>query len=401
MGRGKQEMIEAEGRGWYEPDGYVCDECVEDDFLKDIISINADHKECDYCGRIEDSDCAAPVATIMESIGSTLYYYFNEPSSAGVPYEGGYLFEPTDTDDALMAIGLECNDQLFNDISKAFVHDGWVEASGGNWALSHQNEILSSSWDNFVSVVKHGVRYFFSRIQNSNESCSQEYSPPQLLTIINHLAKELNLISTFPSGTSFYRVREREEGANWELNDNQMGSPPAEQAAAGRMNPAGISYLYLAFDQQTALAEVIERPPCGVAIAQFDAKRDLQILDLTALPTFPSIFDDSRRDQREGLLFLSRFVVEISKPVKKDGREHIEYVPSQVVSEYFALSFQANGQPLDGIAYPSAVRPGGRNLVLFPSKRGGERNFDQIVFQSAREMSFANWTVLTTAINDI
>lgn len=402
MGRAKQEMIEAESRGWNEPDSYVCPDCVEDEFLKSIISDNACHQKCDYCGETSGDDIAAPVKVLIEVISDTVFYYYNDPTCAGVPYDGGsFIFDPIDTHEVLESIGLESDGRLFDDIASAFINTGWVASAHGHWASSHQNEILNASWNNFVNVVKHDVRYFFSRIPNSKKSCSQEYSPPQLLSIISHLVNELKLISTLPLGTSFYRVREREDGAEWELNLYQMGPPPTARASAGRMNPAGISYLYLAFEQQTALAEVLERPPCGAAIAQFDAQRDLAILDLTDLPPLPSIFDDSCRDQREGLLFLNRFVEEISKPVRKDGREHIEYVPSQVVSEYFALGFQANGQPLDGIAYPSAVRPGGKNLVLFPSKRGSERNFDQVLFLSSWELKLADWCELTTAINDI
>jgi hypothetical protein len=106
-------------------------------------------------------------------------------------------------------------------------------------------------------------------------------------------------------------------------------------------------------------------------------------LNLTKLPDLPSIFDDNRRNEREGLIFLEHFIEEISKPVTKDGSEHIEYVPSQVVSEYFALVFQpAKGKNLDGILYPSSVHSGGRNLVLFPSERTFEPIFDQIGFLS-------------------
>lgn len=54
--------------------------------------------------------------------------------------------------------------------------------------------------------------------------------------------------------------------------------------------------------------------------------------------------------------FLWQFVNEISKPVAHDGSEHIEYVPTQVVSEYFAQAFQyAKGKRIDGLIYPSAV----------------------------------------------
>ena len=57
-------------------------------------------------------------------------------------------------------------------------------------------------------------------------------------------------------------------------------------------------------------------------------------------------------------------------PVRKDGMEHVEYVPSQVVCEFFAQVFgrKDDGRPVDGIAYRSAVVPDGQNVVLFPPK---------------------------------
>ena len=71
-------------------------------------------------------------------------------------------------------------------------------------------------------------------------------------------------------------------------------------------------------------------------------------------------------------------------PLKKNGMEHIEYVPSQVVSEYFALVFDvSNGECLDGILYPSAIKTNGRNLVLFPTNRCFKREFDQVKFIEA------------------
>ena len=54
-------MIEAEDRGWYESDGYVCPDCVEDEFLKSVISDKACHQSCDYCGKASDYDFASPV----------------------------------------------------------------------------------------------------------------------------------------------------------------------------------------------------------------------------------------------------------------------------------------------------------------------------------------------------
>ena len=45
---------------------------------------------------------------------------------------------------------------------------------------------------------------------------------------------------------------------------------------------------------------------------------------------------------------------------------HIEYTPTQVVSEFFRHRFHdAQGNPIRGLVYGSAKRPGAANLALF------------------------------------
>lgn len=399
MGRAKEQMMEDDERGWHEPDGHVCADCVEDVFLKGIIREHADQRQCDYCGQSTKENSAAPVAVLMEPIARAVFHYFNDPTQAGVAYDGGWMAPLTGTYDVLLTIRLDCHNQLFEDIADAFVYTEWVRAAEGHWLSSHPHEELSALWGRFVDTIKHEVRFFF-HTSATKLANPWEHDPQSILHTIGDLVNDLDLLKPITANTSLIRVRERNGGAAWEFNADQMGAPPPEISRAGRMNPAGISYLYLAFEQETALAEVLSYPPCAAVIAQFQAQRELQILDLSNLPEEPSIFDDSQRHLRESILFLENFIEEISQPVRKDGREHIDYVPSQVVCEYFAQIFKVSGdQQLDGIVYPSAVRPGGRNLVLFPSKRGYKRSFDQVEFKIAWEQIFADWADFSAALN--
>ncbi|MFI3138365.1 MAG: RES domain-containing protein [Methylococcaceae bacterium] len=383
MGREKSRMMEADERGWYEPDGYVCPDCVKDDFLKEVIRENACRRECDYCKRRTRAHSAAPVATLMESIGNAVFYYYSDPTDGMMIWdneEDDWLVPSTSTEDALMSLPLDCDGKLFEDITAAFVYNEWVATAGGIWTGSHPHQEMHSSWDHFVRIVKYEVRYFFDHAQSN--SIDEQYEPATLLPTIGSLVKRLGLLGSLPVGTPLFRARKKDQ-EDFSLDAEQLGAPPSEMASAGRMNPAGISYLYLAFDQKTALAEIQHSQSDQSAIGQFEILRDLQILNLTKLPDLPSIFDDNRRDKREELIFLESFIEEITKPVEKDNRKHIDYVPSQVVSEYFALVFQpSNGERLDGILYPSAVNPGGCNLVLFPTERSYNRRFDQVDFES-------------------
>jgi RES domain-containing protein len=383
MGIEKSRMMEAEERGWDELDGYVCPNCVEDEFLKHVIKENSCRIECDYCGHRTRAHSAAPVAVIMEPIASAVFYYYNSPLDAMMPYdseEDDWLVSSTNTQDMLMSLPLDCDEQLFEDIAGAFVHDEWVETASGIWTGSHPHEEMGYLWDRFAHIVKHKYRYFFDHALET--SIYQADQPANVLPTIGSLVKRHSMVEQLPFGTHLFRARQEEYDFN--LESDQLGAPPSDKARAGRMNPAGISYLYLAFDQETALAEIQYNPSRHAAIGQFEVLRDLQFLNLTTLPNLPSIFDDNHRDELEGLLFLESFIEEITKPVQKNGSEHIEYVPSQVVSEYFALIFHtADGRHLDGILYPSAIHPGGRNLVLFPNERTYNRNFDQVEFVTA------------------
>jgi RES domain-containing protein len=149
-----------------------------------------------------------------------------------------------------------------------------------------------------------------------------------------------------------------------------MGAPPSGLASAGRMNPPGISYLYCALERETALGELAPAPPIELVAAQFALCSDVRVLNLCELPKSPSVYDVACNDELEWLGFLHSFAREISRPVRKDGSEHVDYVPSQVVCEWFAQvhSEGDGGATLDGILYPSAVVPGGKNLVLFPQR---------------------------------
>ncbi len=87
----------------------------------------------------------------MEPIASGLFYYYNDPDSAGMPYDGGWAFDVNiTTEDALAGISLECHDDLFKDIAGSFGNGLWVEATGGYWASSHQSEVMAYAWRRFV-----------------------------------------------------------------------------------------------------------------------------------------------------------------------------------------------------------------------------------------------------------
>ncbi len=401
------------------PDKFVCADCVEDSFLKDEIEKHLAKRKCDYCGKGGSGDVAAPVSAIMEPIAATFSYYFEYPDHAGVPYDGGgYAVDLNiTTEDALRHLGLECQEELFADVSGSIGNDTlWVEAADGLWLGEHQSEFLSSQWAKFVQTVKHQSRFFFSssppsarkittsytflmmrdwfrKGPPSARKITTSYTPSEILAQIGKAVSSQGLVRTWPMGTRLFRARERKTNDTWSLDDaTQLGPPKDNKARTQRMSPAGISYFYLAKERETALAEVIGKPPCRLAIGRFSLRRNLCLLDLTQLPSV-SVFDHEHRSQHEIWSFLTEFSRLISQPVEKDGQEHIEYVPTQVLSEYFAKIYKKiDGNPLDGMVYHSALRETGINIVLFPPQQDQKGFMGLAELIGTEEVTFQNWT---------
>jgi hypothetical protein len=134
------------------------------------------------------------------------------------------------------------------------------------------------------------------------------------------------------------------------------------------MSPAGIVMMYVSEDAVTAINETADNPGT-YAIGKFRTLRDITILDLAELPPIPSLFtelpDSLEYNPRHALIFLHRLARDISRPILRDDRVHIEYVPTQVVTEYVRAAATPHVNKIDGIRYRSSRREGGISLVLF------------------------------------
>lgn len=147
--------------------------------------------------------------------------------------------------------------------------------------------------------------------------------------------------------------------------DQQVGSPPARFAGAGRMNARGISVFYGANEPKVAIAEV--RPPVGsrVTVARFEIIRPLRLLDLTALGAVAehgSVFDPDFAHRMERAMFMRSLSRHITRPVMPDD-ESFEYLATQAIADFLATE---NEPQLDGIVFPSVRAAGDAlNVVLF------------------------------------
>ena len=336
-------------------DKSVCADHFDSTYLQNYINENGETGKCSYCGK---HHTVLPMPDFVQLVRHKIESEFEDVDNAGLPTERSYFDDDEeqipglkrffgytapsdakcyeDTSEVLEAIDLLPEPEaLYNDLLDSLPARAWINSDP--FIISRDKE-LSLHWNNFAEMVKHRQRFtFWTR-------------------------KEF-----------IYRARPIKEDTPLEFKE--ITSPPDDKASQGRMSPAGISMFYGAFDEETARRECTpESKHDGKGrflIGKFHSKHPLQILDLTGIPK--TSFWEQGRDYREQLTFLNTFSKEISKPITSDNSVHIEYVPTQVFTEYLRYVFKYYGkESLDGIKYCSSIN-GKPCIVLFYNQKESEK----------------------------
>lgn len=160
------------------------------------------------------------------------------------------------------------------------------------------------------------------------------------------------------------RVNDRYE-QDCVLSLDQMGAPPAHLTGNGRLNPRGISYLYLASSELTALSEVRPWVGCKATVAQFLLTENCELITISTTHFKKPL----EAEEYKGQEFTWNYLADWLFRMPFDPRDDIAYIPSQYVAERIkSLGYK-------GIIYNSSVDPKGYNVTLFdpsivtPTKR--------------------------------
>jgi len=376
MGLAKRQLEEDEARGWRSSgDRYVCAECFVDSALRKFASAHAEADTCDFCGtRRAGQPIAAPVDLLVELIAESLRVEWANPDDVGVPYdsgEGGYQGRVYDTWDLLWALEPVEDDAARQVVIDALTQQLWCERDF--WRLA-RHEVLTASWQRFREIVTHRTRYLFLAAPGPDADLEDRelVAPRDMLDAIAATIDEVNLTRALPAGSVWWRARAHQPGTPTLPTAAALGTAPVEKTRSNRMSPAGIAMFYGAAEQRTAIEEVGGTShDRHVTVGAFELARPLMVLDLTELPEVPSLFDRDRRQQRPALRFLHEFSQDVSKPVRPDDREHLDYIPTQVVTEYFRHVYRTpERRQVIGLLYRSSHPGGGICCVLFVEAEG-------------------------------
>jgi hypothetical protein len=311
---------------------YCCSNCFHDKYLKEHIhTMSRESGNCSFCGSLNVQvikpeklyDLFVPVFELYEEkrLGAMLHSLLKRDWN---------IFNLREKSHIYILISMIAGDE----ISETTKYK----------PIFRQDESKREAWNSFKEELKHYNRFKPKSIPKDDD--------------LGFLFKYIG-IKVKRDDTLYFRAR-IDHGKI--LTEKEMKKPPIENSTTnGRANPIGISYLYLATDEKTAIAEIRPYKEETVTIAEYSCNHDLNLADLRQPHKIISPFMVDNADELpiiyQNLAYLFDLSVELSKPINPNDA-NLEYLPSQYLCEFIKqMSY-------DGIIYGSSLSTGS-NFVIF------------------------------------
>lgn len=205
--------------------------------------------------------------------------------------------------------------------------------------LEEHSIMKTFKWEDFVEGIKTKNRFHTDYINKE-----------VLFTFCMSIKKK------YKAGTIFYRARLCPDETGFATD--KMGAPPLEDATAGRANPAGISCLYLADTDKTALNEIRAGVYDYVAIGEFVLIKEIDVVDLTLVDQISPFGGIDNTVHAVNKKHLKKIGIDIAKPLRRHDST-LDYLPTQYISDFI------RSRGFAGIEYKSTMNRGGYNLAIF------------------------------------
>lgn len=337
----------------------ACKSCINDRYIYDSLKKYREISECSYCQQRRKTISVKEIVGEIEDGINTEYKQCGMEHYS--PDNDNYVVSTAELEWILYG-EYSCRNDLFEDICSYIPKNGWCERD--NEYIGDKEDIsavYNKEWKTFCHMVKYETRYVFFNQWDEGE---EDERAKNILEFISKAVKELELIKEVLPSIGFCRGRTHRTKEGAFSNDKQLAAPPIGFAKANRMSAEGISIFYGANNIKTVLAEIYDGTEPYATIGQFKCKDKLCLLDLSRVLHMksPSLFDRKNRHKRRYIGFFKEFVNMLISPV--DNIPAIEYVPTQILAEYFRHVYNY-GCMFDGIIYPSAKNPHGKCYALF------------------------------------
>lgn len=320
-----------------------CSECFSNNYLKNIINSNSAKGNCNYCDSMDVSVYNPVELSLFFQPILDLFSVNQEGNLIDVELERHFqnkIFSDKLQNkiklllEAIISDETETYKLLFeNKVVLTCLHDD----------NNHEKiKPLHISWANFAEEIKSTNRF---HIKNALD-----------LTKLKSLLGD-RYDKEIIKGKIFYRARiSNKQG----FTVQEMYNPPAGKAKAGRANPTGISYLYIADQLITTLYEARASLYDYVTIGEFRLKENIKVINLRGNTYDPILL--AERDLLEDFLihlpFIKKLETELSRPRRRSDNE-LDYLPTQYLCEFI------KSMGFDGVEFQSSLYSNGYNLAIF------------------------------------
>ncbi|WP_313531556.1 MULTISPECIES: RES domain-containing protein [Exiguobacterium] len=336
-----------------------CTMCFSNTNIQSYIDEYDKIGTCDYCE--SEGVAVLEVSALGDYVRTCLQKGYENPSTSDVPYpllesnvqtvmevldcEEDIFSEKLDWDIRTQLVSALLNESApsYRDIAQGAVDEFIDEETEVvlKGVLYGGGDFYFHTWEGFKDLVMHGNRFFDLSENQVRVDILETFG-----SFFSEMEMELN------EGKTLFRARKNMPSGLDVLDriEPEIGPPPANRAIGLRMNPTGISYLYLAEDIKTCKDEIKADKDETIGVGQFEIIQSLRLIDLSRVPRLKntSIFSpDYNHELHWVRYFLKHFCEEISKPVEEN--HDLEYVPTQLLCEYIRF------KGYDGIRYRSSL----------------------------------------------
>ena len=278
-----------------------------------------------------------------------------------------------------MEIPAYTDDESWAEIIEQYIqndnkHPGWYNIEYDMWeyfkdCLKRSNRfffehpllpVLKAEFNRNVCELPQGTVIYRARIDCENklwnewnEYCNIEYTPKVLKGLekknisSDEIAEQWKKYEDFVNNPKTQEIKRRIESGFQGFDTSGSSAPPSGTASAGRCNPSGVSYLYAALEEHTAIAEIRPFFKDSISIAMLKPVRDLRLVNFDFEPTAvvngkDFLFNDIQRD--------------FSKINKTQSGDYL-------ITQFIASLIEHLGY--DGLCFRSSLVKDGTNYVIF------------------------------------
>jgi len=361
----------------------ICIKHIDEKHIESYIRKNYKDGICHYCNQKRKVVKLGRITDYMQ-LGIDNFY---DDAANWMSYnsqEGGYQGTTYSNYDIITELIETDTWNITTDIISLIEDKAWADRYEG---IGDPADNSVYDWEYFKEIILHKSRFLFFNDYVSNEYYFQR-NASDILKEIGRYLTELGLVELLPKRIKIFRSRQHGEKDNiTELC--KIVSPPIKNAIfPNRFSPAGISMMYSGFSKETAIAETLnlsDRERNFITTAEFETVRYIYVINFNRLPSLPSIFDTTKIDKYFIIAFIKRLVRDFTKGISKDGMEHIEYIPTQVVTEYIRYKFNSRRKnKIEGLIYSSSKNSEGNAMVNFWDNEESQKNLKLVNIERER-----------------